>query len=270
MDRRFLLPFVFLLSLCLTSGCFAITDLDRFQVEDRCLDADLTQRRTFNGIFSGFGEFANRRIEVQLLDFTDPSRPVLLSRAVIAGLSPAEQDAFSVRMFNAVPPGNSDVLRAVIWADVDDDGVFTPGTDPARRTEICPSGLVEFTNDNVDIDLTDPPSVDPMGTFLYSLVDFSAHVNELLELALIDDSSGAVVGYFRLPAVIEQDFSIEIPNIVNQGQTYTVEFYADDNVDGVYTTSPDDHSWIEQYTADANGIEELFSHNFEFADLTVF
>lgn len=261
-------------AMLLAQGCFAVTDLDRFQVDDPCLLADLGQRRTLNATIRGFGQAPGNRLEVQLLDVSTSSAPVLLSRGVVAGLDPArESGSFDVRLFNAIPPGGVENLRILIWEDLNGDDMFVFNEDRARQYPIeCPSGLVDVTLDDAERDINDPPVTAPAGSVVYTIrgfVDSAPHEDDLFELAVVDESANTVVGYYRVPFITEDEFAVRIPNVVNDGQSYVLEFYADQNNDFSYTVN-DDHYWREPEVANANGIEGTFDHVGEFVELTVF
>ena len=252
------------------SGCFAVADLDRFQ--NPCDGGDVTQVRDLEIQLSGFEDVARFRLGLRLVDVLDPSEPRIVAAAVLENFGEESGGAHSFRMPRALPPGDN--FEVQIYVDLNDDRMFSGVTvdNSWRRPLVCPSGLFEFTRDESFSDIEDPPIVDRGLPFAVDMVDMSAHSAgmQALEMMVLDVASDQVVGYYRLPDLNDDRFLVQIPDILEEGREYTYEFFADLEQDGVFNGAGPDHSWVRSATADATGVSEVFTHTFEFEELTLF
>ncbi len=90
------------------------------------------------------------------------------------------------------------------------------------------------------------------------------HVGQDLWLAVTDKSSGMEVD--RVKATAEVDFIIQVDGIEN-GMSYTIDFFADHNQNGMYDAPPTDHAWRLELD-DVMGDTTLnFAHNTDFTDI---
>jgi len=90
------------------------------------------------------------------------------------------------------------------------------------------------------------------------------HVGQDLWLAVTDKSSGMEVD--RVKATAEVDFMIQVDGIEN-GMSYTIDFFADHNQNGMYDAPPTDHAWRLELD-DVMGDTTLnFAHNTDFTDI---
>jgi hypothetical protein len=103
--------------------------------------------------------------------------------------------------------------------------------------------------------------------FTLNFTGMVPHVGQLLEVRVINASSGLTVGSQRVAAVPSPAFSVSIPGIVENGQAYRVDFFADLNGNGVYNAPPADHAWRLTGTAGATGLTLDFAHNAVFTDV---
>lgn len=103
--------------------------------------------------------------------------------------------------------------------------------------------------------------------FTLNFTGMVPHVGQLLEVRVINASNGLTVGTQRVTAVPGPAFSVAIPGIVENGQSYQVDFFADLNGNGVYNAPPADHAWRLTGTAGAAGLTLDFAHNAVFTDV---
>lgn len=93
----------------------------------------------------------------------------------------------------------------------------------------------------------------------------SPHVDDDIWLAVIEAGSMVEVG--RTYALGALTFVMEIPGILEDGKTYHVDFFADENGNGHYDPPGADHAW-RLTIDDAQGDETLeFSHQIAFSDV---
>jgi hypothetical protein len=103
--------------------------------------------------------------------------------------------------------------------------------------------------------------------FTLNFTGMVPHVGQLLEVRVINTSNGQTVGSQQLAAVPGPAFSVAIPGILESGQSYQVDFFADLNGNGVYNAPPADHAWRLTGTAGAAGLTLDFAHNAVFTDI---
>lgn len=93
----------------------------------------------------------------------------------------------------------------------------------------------------------------------------SPHVGDDIWLAVIEAESMVEVG--RTYAEGALTFVMEIPEILEDGKSYHVDFFADENKNGHYDPPGADHAWRLEIV-DALGDETLeFSHQIAFSDV---
>lgn len=93
----------------------------------------------------------------------------------------------------------------------------------------------------------------------------SPHVGDNIWLSVVETESMTEVG--RTHAIGELVFVMEIPGILEDGKSYQVDFFADENNNGHYDPPGADHAW-RLTIDDAQGDETLeFSHQIAFTDV---
>jgi len=104
-----------------------------------------------------------------------------------------------------------------------------------------------------------------LNTFTLNFSQMSPHVGDDVWLAVIEAGTMTEVG--RTHAIGDLSFVMEIPNILEDGKSYQVDFYADENENGHYDPPSADHAWRLQIE-DSQGDETLsFSHEIAFTDI---
>lgn len=90
------------------------------------------------------------------------------------------------------------------------------------------------------------------------------HVGQNIWLAVTDKASGMEVD--RVKTTAEVDFMVQVNGIEN-GMSYTIDFFADHNQNGMYDAPPTDHAWRLELD-DVMGDTTLnFAHNTDFTDI---
>jgi len=98
------------------------------------------------------------------------------------------------------------------------------------------------------------------------LSGMTPHVGQVLTFYVKDQASGPYLDTIVIDAVPGADFDVE-SYVIEPGGSYTVDFYADHNGNGIYDAPPTDHAWRLE-TGETNGDVELeFIHNTDFTDI---
>ncbi|MAT56068.1 MAG: hypothetical protein CMN32_16475 [Saprospirales bacterium] len=216
---------------------------------------DIEWRHTITMNFTGMTPHVGQMLEIRVRDINQTGREV--GRVTISAI---EQADFSVTL-PFVIPGRSYFLD--FFADLNQNGQYdAPPMDHAWREMVS-----EATGD-MEVDFMHAANFTDIGESGLLRVNFSGmnpHVGQLLELRVINSSTGAEVERHRR-MIVQPDFAVEIPG-VQPGENYDVDFYADLSQNGLYDAPPMDHAWQESFTASGGTDEINFSHNASFSDI---
>lgn len=92
------------------------------------------------------------------------------------------------------------------------------------------------------------------------------HLNQTLYIRVIDLSTRKEVGRTSLQ-ITASGFSVSMP-VLEAGQSYFIDFFADHNSNGLYDVPPIDHAWRLQLNNARSGGDTLnFSHNASFTNI---
>lgn len=240
------------------AGCFAIADVDRFE-----------KREDFVAHLIGFEAFVGERVEVRVVNQSDITDFVVEGRAV---LDPMVADRLFA-MPLALPEGSYGVD---VFVDLDRSGDYEP-EEPLWRAALGPDRKLHLEAADTDIMAE---NMDPMtraeGTdFVLSLTGMNVHTGDVqqLEVLVVDRTDARSVGYFFLPDINANDIEIVIPDVIEAGHDYQVDFYADANRNGRYDDPglEGDHTWREEGagTAGEVGLQIDFDHQAIFDDVAV-
>ena len=183
----------------------------------------------------------------------------------VARIDSLDQTPFTFTMPLAVPEG---VHRLDFWCDNNGNGWIDPSSpsllaDHSYRIPIAATGTATVT-------FTHPDAAgDTLGAYFYSEPDYAwfldvnqptwvrspAHfwmnftamdtaIGHILELQVVEPTSGRTVGYWRDSMVGTADFQVKLPNIggLNNdgtGQQFQIDFYIDMDDSGTYNASGD-------------------------------
>jgi hypothetical protein len=91
-------------------------------------------------------------------------------------------------------------------------------------------------------------------TLTFNGTGFTPHVGQLLGVALINKTTGAVVQTQSVSSLPNSaNFSFTFAGALTAGATYVVEYFADENMNGVCDLAPNDHVWrITSTSVDSN------------------
>ena len=94
----------------------------------------------------------------------------------------------------------------------------------------------------------------------------SPHIGQMLKLYVRDQSTGTTLDSVVVSSIEDADFDIE-SHILEVGESYHVDFYADLNQNGVYDAPPADHAWRLDVSNAMGDVDLNFTHNTTFTDI---
>lgn len=175
-------------------------------------------------------------------------------------LDPLPAEDFDLIIPRAVPDGNH---RLDFFADLNGNGAYdTPPADHSWRIPLPVTGLAEttFIHNTAFTDIAVPPNAQS-SAFRLNLTGMTPHVGQLMELRVIKLPKKETVGYYRLNAVLANNFTLTIPGIIEDGVDYQIDFYADLDNSKAYNVPPVDHAWRVTGTGGPTGLSLNFLHN---------
>lgn len=93
------------------------------------------------------------------------------------------------------------------------------------------------------------------------------HVGQMLTLYVRDAVSGVYLDTVVIESIEDADFDME-SHVVEPGNSYLIDFYADHNGNGSYDAPPTDHSWRIETGVAMGDVELNFTHNMNFTDIS--
>lgn len=244
--------FSVLLAAGLSSSCFAVTDLDRFEPAQAVAPANFNNLKvTVRGMTSHVAE----RVEFNVID----SQNFVQSRTLIQPLGGPDA-TFS--FVGAVPKQNGP-FRLDFYADHDNSGGYTfprPDAflDHSWRIELTDAILdkntntyvIEFLHNQSFVDL--PPPIELGKRLLVHLKAMQPFLGKRVEVRVSDAATQRGVALSRVPQLGEPDKDLEVSGMLETGVGYRVEVYTDDGNGGGIVAFRFDQ------TADPNGLEVTF------------
>jgi hypothetical protein len=279
----------------LIGGCTAISDLDRFEaVEDSGTggggrggsgaggdagkggggkdDLSCKDPRTLCLQLTNYTPHLSQLVQVDLVTNDDNT---LRTRAIFDPLGPGDGSAdFALPRAipdNEVPDDGEDhPLHLEIFADMTEDRMYTPNDDHDWNVELPASGTLVYPH-NSDFSSLEPAPRGQGTDFTMQLTGMGVHMGVRLEVMVIQslpgNQLGRTVGFYRIPKIAADTIDIRIPDIIDPGIQYAVEFYADANDNRKYDPPNTDHTWLETGESSEDGFHVQFAHGTTFADL---
>lgn len=217
----------------LSSSCFVVTDLDRFEKTAPVAPSNFSNLRV---TVRGMTSHVNERFEYRVVDASN----VIQSRGFIV---PLGGPAASFFVQGAVPKQNGP-FRFDFYADHDNSGAYDPRPDTfldhAWRLQLEDAMLDEdgtyvvvFDHNTSFTNLNTPSPATEFGKpATIHMKAMGAFAGKRVEVRVGDASTKRVVAMFRVPALKESDFDILVPGMIESGVTYAVEVYTDDGQGG--------------------------------------
>jgi hypothetical protein len=216
------------LAAALSTSCFAVTDLDRFQKTEVSSSNFSDLRFSVRGMKS----HVNELFEYRVIDASN----VVQSRGLIVPLGGEDASLFAK---GAVPRQNGP-FRLDFYADHDGvpgyDVTPKPNGDHAWRLPLDENlrtddgtYVVSFDHNTSFQYLNDPTPPREVGRpFVARLKNLADYQNKRVEVRVADASSGRVVALYRVPSVKTPELTLTVPGMIEQGVTYRIELYTDD------------------------------------------
>ena len=92
------------------------------------------------------------------------------------------------------------------------------------------------------------------------------HVGQMLTLYVRDQASGTYLDTVIIGSIEDAEFDVE-SHVVDAGNSYTVDFYADHYGNGSYDPPPTDHAWRLETGVALGDLDLDFVHNTNFTDI---
>lgn len=205
--------------------------------------------------FSGMTPHVGQQLEIRIIDKANGKE---VGREEVSAIPSSD---FPVDL-TVILPNHSYFVD--FYADLNENSLYNPPpTDHAWRLDL----------DNVTGDTTLNFSHNTNFTdinWVYELnvrfTGMTPHIDQLLELRVMDQSNSSEVNRTRIEFIPDAAFEVNVSGI-ELGKSYTVDFYADLNKNGIYDPPPVDHAWLANFTS-TDGDERIdFEHNTNFTDI---
>lgn len=217
----------------LSSSCFVVTDLDRFEKPPPPGVSNFSDLRV---TVRGMTSHVNERFEYRVVD----SANVIQSRGFIVPLGGPDASFF---VPGAVPKQNGP-FRFDFYADHDKSGGYDPRPDTfidhAWRLSLDEKMLDEdgtyvvvFDHNTSFSNLNTPTPATEFGeAAMVHMKTMDNFANKRVEVRIGDASTSRIVAMFRIPVVKESEFDVLVPGMMEAGVSYSVEIYSDDGRGG--------------------------------------
>lgn len=217
----------------LTSSCFVVTDLGRFEKAEPLAPSNFSDLRV---TVRGMTSHVNELFEYRVVDASN----VIQSRGFISPLGGPDATFF---VPGAVPKQNGP-FRFDFYADHDFSGGYDPRPDTfldhAWRLSLDDSRLDEdgayvvvFDHNTSFTNLNTPTPATVFGNpAVVRLRGMAAFAGRRVEVRIGDASTRRVVALYRVPALTKPEVDLEVPGMIEAGVTYEVEIYTDDGRGG--------------------------------------
>ena len=211
-------------------GCFAVANLDRFEVEPPTCEANATMTRDFRWRLSTFDPHQGRRFEMKVVE--------AMTGRVAAGIvydpvpdgRPTTLEGF---LDDALAPGDYETR---FWADLSGTAPgFDLGRDHAWVEEVPEGGCFEFTHMgpfDADIQPLDDPERGNVIVTFGTLGDVGLNAF----IYRVRNQSGDEVGFYRLdsiPVLATNRREMVITDIAQSDTLHSVHAFVDLDRDGV-------------------------------------
>lgn len=184
-----------------------------------------------------------------------------LSGEVIDRESETVSESFTVELSKDMParPYHLD-----FFSDHNGNGHYdAPPTDHAWRLELTAS----LGDDTVDfVHNTTFTDVSWKHRLRVRFSGMTPHVGQMFTLYVRDLTSGTYLDTVVLESIVEANFDVE-SHVVEPGNSYRVDFFADHNGNSSYDAPPADHAWRLESGSATGDVDLDFEHNTNFTDI---
>lgn len=238
----------------LSSSCFAITDLDRFN------EAPAAAPTNFNNLrvrVTGMTSHVAERVEFNIVD----RQNFIQSRTVIEPLGGPDAE-FS--FIGAVPKDNGP-FRLDFFADHDLNGVYSAprpdafldhswrvDLDDAKLDKATNTYNVVFAHNQSFVDIFATPAVELGKPLVVHLTRMEPFAGKRVEVRVSDAATQRGVALSRMPSLVDAAKDLTVNGMIETGVIYRIEVYTDDGRGGAIAAFRFDR------TAGPTGLEETF------------
>jgi hypothetical protein len=205
--------------------------------------------------FTGMTPHVGERLEIRIIDKYDSKEA---GRTIV---DPVPSADFTANV-DGIQAGHSYWID--FYADHNKNGRFDPPpVDHAWELELnnaTGSDVVNFAHN------TNFTNIDWKYMLSVHLTGMIPHVGQLFELRVIDDSTNTEVGRVRVASIPAPDFDVNLPVLPYNNSNYTMDFYADENRNGLFDPPPTDHAWEIKFNNDFHDTTINFAHNTNFTN----
>ncbi len=214
----------------LAPGCFAVANLDRFEIEPPACTGNATITRDYHWNVSEIVPHVGELFEMKVVDTSSQRVVAAIVYDPIPDVTPATLEG---TLRDALPPGS---YVARFWGDHSHDRLFEPS--PADHAWIQPvpeNGCFSFVHAGpFDADIS--PIDHPMkGNLSVRLTSVGAFAGKPL-IFHASDQSEAQVGYYRLgalPTDVSTAPDLTLFDLAVLDTTYTIDAFVDLDGDGL-------------------------------------
>ena len=205
--------------------------------------------------FSGMTPHLGETLQIRAIDKFDSKE---VGRTKIDAIATADFQA----SVDGIQTGHSYWID--FFVDHNKNGKYDPPpTDHAWRLELnnaTGSDVINFAHNTSFTDIKWPYML------TVHFMDMTPHVGQLLELRVIDNADAVEVGRTRVNPIPSSDFSINLPVLEYNDDSYTMDFYADFNKNGLFDAPPTDHAWEIKFNNNFHDTTITFTHNTNFTN----
>jgi hypothetical protein len=114
------------------------------------------------------------------------------------------------------------------------------------------------------------------GDFTINFTGFTPHLGEMMYLKVVDTTTNSVAGTMAPRVVAADAFSVVLPDIIRQGDSFQIDFGVDVDSNGALDRSPIgtpagiDHTWRISDSATDDNLVRNFAHDTNWTDITPF
>jgi len=216
------------------SGCFAVANLDRFEVEPPACTGNATDERDYNWRVTGLSiPHPNQRFEMKVIETMTGD---VAASIVYDGIPNELRASVAGTLRNSLLPGT---YRTQFWADRSMSGAFELGSEDHAWIEVVPdSGCFSFEHAMpFDADVA-PTDDDRKGNVTVRMIGLSGELfgSPLIYRVRVDRTAGLrEVGYYRLDAIPMDPMAapdMTLYDIAESDSVYFVSAIVDRDLDG--------------------------------------
>ncbi len=100
-----------------------------------------------------------------------------------------------------------------------------------------------------------------------TFTNFSPHLDQLFQVRVEESNTGSQVAFEALSSIPAANFEVSFMHVLEQGESYDIEFWSDHNGNGMYDPPPTDHAWRSSITEISDNQNLTLAHTTEWIDI---